>query len=97
MNSKWMWLFPYANGIIVGAILFAANGFDFAAVMGAWIFIGAVLILYTAVLRAVPVRNTTLRLRARRPKQRRADAPVTPVQARYLQATSQQAPGGTGR
>jgi hypothetical protein len=85
MNNRLIWLFPYVNGIVIGVILLATNGFDVSSVIGAWMFIGLVLVAYTCVLRALPVSDHTCQDTH---QVRKSSAPptMTATQVHYLNA-----------
>lgn len=83
INSRWVWFVPHVNGIVIGAILFAANGFDINAVLGAWAFIGVVLAGYSSLLAALPVSHGQARMRPMHLPTRA----LTKTQMHYLNVT----------
>lgn len=53
--KRFVWFIPHVNGVVIGVMLLACNGFEVSKVVGAWLFIGAVLVLYSLALRGLPI------------------------------------------
>ncbi len=79
LKRRLVWLIPVLNGIAVGLVLWAMDGFDVNHVLGAWEFIGVMLVGYALFVAGLPTYEPN------------DDAPMhemTPVQRRFVDAAS---------